>query len=84
MLLEEEAHLETELPREGSSQEAKVLKMMVKQGWEQGSGLGKYQQGMVTPLAMVKKTESQAVIVNQPTQLIPSRVLMLTNLVSLQ
>lgn len=33
---------------------------------------------------MVKKTESQAVIVNQPTQLIPSRVLMLTNLVSLQ
>ena len=38
--------------------------MLEKQGWKMGEGLGKYGQGMTTPLIAKKTAHNTAVIVN--------------------
>lgn len=56
---EEGAEIEEE-----PSDEEKIMKMLEKQGWKMGEGLGKNRQGMTTPLIAKKTTGNTAVIVN--------------------
>eukprot|EP01017_Pseudomicrothorax_dubius_P048033 TRINITY_DN8682_c0_g1_i1.p1 TRINITY_DN8682_c0_g1~~TRINITY_DN8682_c0_g1_i1.p1 ORF type:complete len:158 (-),score=28.81 TRINITY_DN8682_c0_g1_i1:56-529(-) len=60
-----------------------VVKMMQKQGWKVGSGLGKSGQGMTTPLIFKKTSGNTAVIVNSSLEMRRvSRVMLLTNVVA--
>jgi len=43
----------------------KAKSMLEKMGWKEGSGLGKYEQGIVTPLFAKKTNNKQGVIINQ-------------------
>lgn len=78
-------------PAETSGQMTAAQRMMAKMGWKQGQGLGKSEQGITTPL-VAKKTDRRAgVIVNASENKVksvsisgePTRVLLLTNMVSL-
>jgi len=55
--------MEEEVEEEPSDEE-KIMKMLEKQGWKMGEGLGKNRQGMTTPLIAKKVTGNTAVIAN--------------------
>ena len=45
------------------TQEEKMYKLMERSGWKRGSGLGKNEQGMITPLITKKKFASKTSII---------------------
>lgn len=72
----------------------KVKKMLVKMGWK-GQGLGKYEQGIVTPLIAKKTSDKYGIIINANLKVNddklnkikcfynrpPTKVLMITNMI---
>lgn len=51
----------------GESQEEKMYKLMERSGWKRGSGLGKNEQGMITPLITKKRLASKTSIIMNDT-----------------